>query len=130
LQRSIPLNQYDLIDLITEVTITTNPLADIGSTFEATAHIIPQIDLGLSALGIASADVFLDLDASADFTVSTTSVANPQPCVTASADINVGVGAQGSFFSLFDDSVSKSLFDKSFPLFQVRAQGQPYTIYL
>jgi len=105
------------------VTITTSPLADIGSTFEATAHLIPQIDVGLSALhGIASTSVFLNLDASADFTASTTSVANPQPCVTASSDINVGVGAQGSFFSLFDESVGKSLFDKKFPLFQVRAQ--------
>jgi hypothetical protein len=126
LQRSIPLNQYNLI---TEVTITTDPLADIGSTFEATAHLIPQIDVGLNALnGIASASVFLNLDASADFTASTTSVTNPQPCVTASADINVGVGAEGSFFSLFDESVDKSLFDKKFPLFQVRAQGLPYTI--
>lgn len=111
------------------MTITTDPLADIGSTFEATAHLIPQIDVGLSALhGIASASVFLNLDASADFTASTTSVTNPQPCVTASADINVGVGAEGSFFSLFDDSVGKSLFDKKFPLFQVRAQGLPYAI--
>src|SRR6267154_4005786 len=79
LQLSIPLNQYNLI---TEVTITTNPLAEIGSTFEATAHLIPQINVGLNALhGIASASVFMNLDASADFTASTTSVANPQPCV-------------------------------------------------
>ncbi|KAF8502654.1 hypothetical protein F5888DRAFT_1607718 [Russula emetica] len=112
-----------------QVTITTGPLADIGSTFEATAHLIPQIDVGLSALnGIASTSVFLNLDASADFTASTTSVTDPQPCVTASTDINVGVGAQASFFSLFDASVGKSLFDKTFPLFQVRAQGLPHTI--
>ena len=38
--------------------------------------------------------------------------------MTVSSDINVGVGAQGSFFSLFDKSVGKSLFDKTFPLFQ------------
>jgi hypothetical protein len=109
------------------VTITTSPLADTGSTFEATAHLIPQIDVGLSALhGIASTSVFLKLNASANFTASTTSLANP--CVTASTDINVSVGAQNSFFSLFDKSVGKSLFDKRFPLFQVRAQGLPYTI--
>jgi hypothetical protein len=121
LPRSTSLNQYDLI---TEVTITTSSLTDIASTFEATAHLIPQIDIGLSALGgIASASVFVDLDASTDFTASTTSVANPQLCVSASTDINVGVGAEGSFFSLFDESVSKSLFDKTFPLFQVRTQG-------
>jgi hypothetical protein len=111
------------------VTITTDPLAKIGSTFEATAHLIPQIDVGLSALGgVASTTVFMNVDASADFTASTTSVVNPQPCVTASADINVGVGAQASFFSLFDESAGKSLFDKTFPLFQVRSQSPPYTI--
>jgi hypothetical protein len=94
--------------------------------FEATAHLIPQIDVGLSALhGIASTSVFLKLDASTNFTAFSTSLANP--CVTASTDINVGVGAQSSFFSLFDKSVGKSLFDKRFPLFQVRAQGP--TIY-
>lgn len=110
------------------MTIITSSLADIGSTFEATAHLIPQIDVGISVLGdIASASVFMDLDASADFTASTTSTASPQPCVTASADINVGVGAQDSFFGLFNASVVKSLFDKRFPLFQVRAQGLPYT---
>ena len=38
--------------------------------------------------------------------------------MTVSSDINVGVGAQGSFFSLFDKSVGKLLFDKMFPLFQ------------
>ena len=60
--------------------------------------------------------MFLNLDA--DFTASTTSIANPPLCMTVSSDINVGVGAQGSFFSLFDKSVGKSLFDKTFPLFQ------------
>ena len=39
----IPLNQYNII---TEVVITTSPLADIDSTSEATAHLIPQIDVG------------------------------------------------------------------------------------
>ena len=113
--------------LITEVTITPGPLSEVGSTFEATAHLIPQINVGLNALhGAASASVFLNLDASAGFTASITSVTNPKPCVTASADIDVGVGAQGSFFSLFDESERKSLFDKKFPLFQVRAQDLPF----
>ncbi|KAF8472215.1 hypothetical protein DFH94DRAFT_655780 [Russula ochroleuca] len=100
-----------------QVTISTSP--DVGATFEATGHLIPQVDIGLSALGgIASTTVFLNLDASADFTVSTTSIASPQPCVNASSDLNVGVGAQGSFFDLFNASVGTSLFDKEFPLFQ------------
>ena len=88
-------------------------------------HLIPQVDIGLSALGLVSTSVFLKLDASADFTVSTnagaSAGANPQSCVSASTDINVGVGAEGSFFGLFHASESKSLFDKEFPIIQVRS---------
>ena len=107
------------------MTITPGPLSDVGATFEATAHLVPQIDVGLSALhGIVSSTVFLNLDASADFTATITDIENPHPCVTASSDINVGVGAEASFFDLFDKSAGKSLFNKQFTLFQVRA-SQP-----
>jgi len=109
------------------VTFSANP--DVGATLGASAHLIPQVSLGLNALdGAASASVFLNLDASLGLQGNVSSVANPQPCLSGNADINVGVGAQGSFFGLFDASTGKSLFDKNFPLFQVRAQGLPYTI--
>jgi hypothetical protein len=104
------------------VTVSAGP--DIGATFEATGHLIPQVDIGLSTLGdLASASVFLNLDASTNFTVSTTTTAIAQPCVTVSADLNVGVGVEGSVFDLFDASVGMSLFDEKFPLFQVRARS-------
>jgi hypothetical protein len=113
---------------ITEVTFSANP--DVGATLGASAHLIPQVSLGISALGgVASASVFLDLDASLGLQGNVSSVANPQPCLSGNADINVGVGAQGSFFGLFDASTGKSLFDKNFPLFQVRAHCLPYTIF-
>src|SRR5260370_38450108 len=74
---SIPLNNRN-----TEVTITPGPLSDVGATFEATAHLVPQIDVGLSALhGIVSSTVFLNLDASADFTATIPDIENPHPCV-------------------------------------------------
>ncbi|KAF8472221.1 hypothetical protein DFH94DRAFT_192159 [Russula ochroleuca] len=102
------------------VTVSASP--DIGATFEVSGHVIPQVDIGLSALSVVSTSVFLKLDASADFIVSTDAGASagtsPQSCVSVSTDINVGVGAQGSFFGLFHASESKSLFDKEFPLFQ------------
>jgi hypothetical protein len=105
------------------VTVSASP--DIGATFEVSGHVIPQVDIGLSALSVVSTSVFLKLDASADFIVSTDAGASagtsPQSCVSVSTDINVGVGAQGSFFGLFHASESKSLFDKEFPLFQVRS---------
>ncbi|KAH9991034.1 hypothetical protein BJV77DRAFT_560799 [Russula vinacea] len=102
------------------VTVSASP--DIGATFDVAGHLIPQVDIGLSALGLVSTNVFLKLDASADFTVSTnvgaSAGANPQSCVSASTDINVGVGAEGSFFGIFHASESKSLFDKEFPIIQ------------
>jgi hypothetical protein len=36
------------------------------------------------------------------------------------------VGAQGSFFGLFDASTGRSLFEKNFSLFQVRAHRPPF----
>ena len=66
-------------------------------------------------------NLFLNLDAQADFVVTTGSTASPQPCVNASTNLNVGVGADGQFFDLFNSSVGTSLFNKDFPLFQVRA---------
>ena len=110
------------------MTFSANP--DVGATLGASAHLIPQVSLGISALGgVASASVFLDLDASLGLQGNVSSVANPQPCLSGNADINVGVGAQGSFFGLFDASTGKSLFDKNFPLFQVRGQCLPYTFF-
>ena len=100
--------------------MTFSANSDVGATLGASAHLIPQVSLGLKALG-ASASVSLDLDASLGLQGSIASVANPQPCLTGNADINVGVGAEGSFFGLFDASTGKSLFEKNFPLFQVRA---------
>jgi hypothetical protein len=113
---------------ITEVTFSANP--DVGATLGASAHLIPQVSLELNALdGAAGASVFLDLDASLGLQGNVSSAANPQPCLSGNADINVGVGAQGSFFGLFDASTGKSLFEKNFPLFQVRAHSLPYTIF-
>ena len=95
----------------------------IGATFDATGHLIPQVDIGLKALGgIVSTGVFLNLDASADFSMSN-GTASSQQCVNANTNLNVSVGAQGSFFSLFNASVGASLFDKDFQLFQVRARS-------
>ena len=112
---------------ITEVTFSANP--DVGATLGASAHVIPQVSLELSALdGAASTSVFLDLDASLGLQ-GNVSATNPQPCLSGNAEINVGVGAQGSFFGLFDASTGKSLFDKNFQLFQVRAHCLPYTFF-
>lgn len=100
------------------MTASTNP--DVGLTFEATGHLIPQFDIGLTAFsGIASSTIFVNLDASTDFTISTSTEDITQACANASTTLNVGVGAQASFFSLFDASVGKTLFNRNFPLLQV-----------
>jgi len=101
------------------VTFSGNP--DVGATLEITGHLIPQLELGLTALGgLASANVFVNLDASAGVAVATSTASDAQTCVNANTTLNVGIGAEGSFFGLFDPSVSKSLFNTTFPLLQVR----------
>lgn len=97
------------------------------------AHIIPTVDVGINFLGsVASATVFLDLDASATLDItgaaqasagaSTKSgkaaSASAQGCVDLSSGLDVNAGAQGSFFGLFDKSTQVTLFSKDFELFQ------------
>jgi hypothetical protein len=106
----------NLNTLIIEVTFSANP--DVGKTLGVSAHFIPEVSLGINALdGLASASVFLDLDASLGPQVTIASGADPQPCMSGNADINVGVGTQGSFLDLFGACSGKSLFDKNFTLF-------------
>jgi hypothetical protein len=98
-----------------------------------TGHLIPQVDIGLSAFGgIASSTVFLNLDASIGLNVSanedssggsndtTANAGGVQACVNADTELAVNIGAQAAFFDLFSASTGKTLFDKSFPLLQVR----------
>ncbi|KAH8983480.1 hypothetical protein EDB92DRAFT_1575878 [Lactarius akahatsu] len=114
-----------------EVTISAAPnITDVGASVSVTGHLTPQIDIGLSALGgIASATVFLNLDASTSLKVSAAAdgsrgdktaapAGGAQACVDANADLAVNLGAQASFFDLFDASTGTKLFDKSFPLLQ------------
>ena len=89
--------------ITTEATISTSP--DVGAKFQATGHIVPEVDIGPNALGCAAfVNLFLNLDAQADFVVTTGSTASPQPCVNASTNLNVGVAADGQFFDLFNSS--------------------------
>jgi hypothetical protein len=95
-------------------------ITEDGASVSVTGHLIPQVDIGLSAFGgIASADVFLNLDASMDLSVSANS-GDAQACVDASTELAVNIGAENSFFDLFDASMSDTLFEKNFPLLQVR----------
>jgi hypothetical protein len=117
------------------------------------AHLIPRIDVGITVLsGIATATVYLDLDASAAVTLSLNSTAQsnatmPHPsavsttmsdpvarsnvadktgnvngCVDVGAALDVNAGAQGKLFGIFDQSTKVNLFHKHFDLFTVRDQ--------
>ncbi|KAH8985709.1 hypothetical protein EDB92DRAFT_2116659 [Lactarius akahatsu] len=110
-----------------EVPVSAGPdITDAGASVNVTSHLIPQIDIGLSALGgIASTTVFLNLDVSTNLTVSAdadgncgdktaTPVGGAQACVDANTELAVNVGAQASFFDLFNASTGTTLFDKSF----------------
>ncbi|TDL21321.1 hypothetical protein BD410DRAFT_724403 [Rickenella mellea] len=98
------------------------------------AHIIPTVDLGVSALGdIVSATIFLNvdtnaaltltLDANAQATAATNGKAAVSGSVNGCVDIAGGVaasaGAKGSFFDLFNDQTIVPIFSQNFDIFQV-----------
>ncbi|KAJ7150538.1 hypothetical protein C8R43DRAFT_887267 [Mycena crocata] len=120
-----------------------------AATGTVEGHIVPAINLGISALGVVDATVFLNLDASATMTlkvdaqavysddaptsasldapaaasevaVSTDSSASFGGSFVISAGLDVNAGATGSFFGLFDKSTKVSLFKKNFELLRVR----------
>ena len=105
----------------TAVTVSAGPnITDAGASVSVTGHLIPQIDIGLSAFGgIVSSTVFLNLDASMDLSV-TADIDDAQACVDASTELAVNIGAEAAFFDLFNASTNETLFDKNFPLLQVR----------
>ena len=119
------------------MTVSAGPdIADAGASVNVTGHLVPQIDIGLSALGgIVSTTIFLNLDASAGLGLSANAdvhhggnhaaavAGGAQACVDANAGLAVNIGAQASFFDLFDASTGAELFNKNFPLLQVRARG-------
>ncbi|THU93422.1 hypothetical protein K435DRAFT_191536 [Dendrothele bispora CBS 962.96] len=103
-----------------------------SSSSTISAHLIPTIDLGVSALGgIAEATVFLDFDASISTNLSLNASAvanvttqgdnstssNVDGCVDIGAGFDVNLGADGSFFGLFDESTQLTLFSKEFELY-------------
>ena len=108
------------------MTFTVNP--DVGVTLGATTHLTSQVGLGLNALDIVSANIYLFFDTALGLQGNVSSTANPQPCLSGNAEISVGVGAKGTLFGLLPDSNNETIYDEHFPLFQVRAHSQ--TIYL
>ncbi|KAJ7049559.1 hypothetical protein C8F01DRAFT_1238484 [Mycena amicta] len=118
--------------------LTLNAVPSVQSTGIVTATLTPKLSFGISALGgkgeaeiffavPASAQLTLNLDASAgvEKTINSgaddgTTVTPPSfgGCVNVAADLNVNVGADGSFFGLFNKVASKSLFSKNFQIFR------------
>ena len=69
---------------------------------------------------MVSSSIFVDLDASTDVLITTSTAHDAQACLSANTMLDVGVGALASFFDIFDASVRDSLFQETFPLVQVR----------
>lgn len=132
-----------------DLQLSVSPTVNTTTTLEV--HIIPtvksvscdsrfqkltiiKINFGISALGIITANVFADVDASTTLTLDlgateTVSYANStvsnatDPSFSGSVKLDTGVsiniGADDSFLGLFNGSTSKVLFSKDFQLFQV-----------
>ncbi|KAJ7887183.1 hypothetical protein B0H13DRAFT_1627550 [Mycena leptocephala] len=139
---------------IGDTPLTLNAAPDVKATGKVTAHLIPSLDLGISALGgKAEAQVSLALDTNAALTLSlegsasasltknipiagkdSATKASVKPptfggCVGVDANINVNVGADASFFGLFDAlNTEKVLFNKDFEIFKVLFLGVKHSI--
>lgn len=95
--------------------------------FESTAsietHFEPKVSIGINAFdGVASASVFLSADASAtaSFNLAANNAFNSfSGCVDVKAGLGVNVGADASFFGLFDDSTSYNLYTGGWDVYNV-----------
>ncbi|TDL21135.1 hypothetical protein BD410DRAFT_840835 [Rickenella mellea] len=95
----------------TPLKLSVSPQVSSQGTVEV--HVIPTIDIGISALGkLVSATVFLNLDANAAMTLNLNAQGNAT--VQKMARIQLG----GSFFKLFDASTSVPIFNTNFDIFQ------------
>ncbi|KAJ7929627.1 hypothetical protein B0H13DRAFT_1964126 [Mycena leptocephala] len=105
----------------------------VSSKAVLAGHVIPSLDLGVSALGgVAQATISVQLDGSVTATMSleaaaTAGVSTTDPasasgsvngCVDIGAGIDVNVGASADFFGLFDPSTKVNVFTKKFDLFK------------
>uniref|UniRef100_A0A0W0EY55 DUF7223 domain-containing protein n=1 Tax=Moniliophthora roreri TaxID=221103 RepID=A0A0W0EY55_MONRR len=121
-----------------DFTPTNSPLKlsvtpSVASKAVVEGHIIPTLQLGVTALGgVAEAVVFVDFDASAAVTLSleasasvSTNITTPvetqasvNGCLDVGTGIDVNAGADASFFGLFDKNTKVNLFTKKFDLFK------------
>lgn len=127
----------------TPLTVSVSPSAKATGTVEA--HLIPSLNLGITALnGAAEAKVSLELDASSSMKLdlgatsktilslnppapsSATSVPAPIPstvaafngCFGIGAGFNVNAGASAAFFGIFNPNVKLPLLSKNFEVFK------------
>ncbi|XP_006457389.1 hypothetical protein AGABI2DRAFT_212760 [Agaricus bisporus var. bisporus H97] len=128
----------------TPLQISAQPSSSATGTVEA--HLIPSLNVGIDAFGgVAKAGVFVNLDASASVSLTVdatgpvvegkedakkvdnegaktggaTDDVSFGGCVEVGAGLSVNVGADASFFGLFDPFKKIPLFEKQFSLLKV-----------
>ncbi|KAJ3547983.1 hypothetical protein NM688_g5348 [Phlebia brevispora] len=86
---------------------------------QVTAHVIPSLVVGISALSVASADVTLALDASAelDLSLAASNTQNFNGCVDVKTGLNVQGTASGKFFNFFKAGETINLWQKNWEIY-------------
>ncbi|KAF7323863.1 USP domain-containing protein [Mycena kentingensis (nom. inval.)] len=121
----------------TALSLSVAPTLSASST--VTAHLIPEIKLGLSAFTFVKAEVYLEADASASLSLEVDASASAGVSVNTTVEgtateshagtqvsgrvgidaaFGVNVGASGSFFGLIDASKEASLFSDEWKLLE------------
>ncbi|KAH8923602.1 hypothetical protein BT69DRAFT_1262291 [Atractiella rhizophila] len=113
-----------------DLSLSVSPEATASGTLEF--HLIPSISIGLDALSIAKAEVFLNLDSSATLNANLAvtgpeinqnlsvpiTASDPQfsGCLDIAAGLDVNAGASADFFDIFKKDATISLFSKDFQI--------------
>ncbi|KAF7289626.1 hypothetical protein HMN09_01324800 [Mycena chlorophos] len=90
---------------------------DDASVASVTNGTVGSVETVLSANDTSSVSVASNTSVSVTQNGVVTTPFTSGGCVNVAANLNVNVGADGSFFGLFTDSASKTLFQKNFPIF-------------
>jgi len=123
----------DFKPLNSDLKLSATPSITANGRLEG--HLIPTINFGISALSVASANIFLDLDASATLGFQLNAAANLSTetgtnvatrdatgsvngCVDIGAGLSVDAGARGSLFGIFNAEAKEVLFNQKFDLFK------------
>ncbi|KZW02320.1 hypothetical protein EXIGLDRAFT_829503 [Exidia glandulosa HHB12029] len=111
-----------------ETPVSLSLASDVSVDGHITGHLIPRLEVGITVLQFAEANIFLDLDTSATLGLQASTAASVATdadsstsvggCATLDAGIDVRAGATGAIKPIFDKEIDFDIFKKDVNIFQ------------